>query len=89
MYLMHRFLNNFNFSNLYFILSDSNDYLALLSSGALADMKSRNVELVSQYCVDNSLVKILDPTFVGYCYAKNADCAAKVVGKAYPDEPGT
>jgi len=62
-------------------------YEALQSSGALADMKKRGIEFVSQYCVDNSLVKILDPTFVGYCSFKKIDCAAKVVAKASPEEP--
>jgi len=61
-------------------------YYALLKSGALADMERRGVEIVYQYCVDNSLVKMADPIFVGFCFEKNVDCAAKVVPKAFPEE---
>ena len=28
-----------------------------------------------------------DPVFIGYCTRKNVECAAKVVAKAYPEEP--
>jgi len=62
-------------------------YYALQKSGALADMEKRGVELVYQYCVDNSLVKMADPVFAGFCFEKNIDCASKVIPKAYPEEP--
>jgi len=62
-------------------------YKALLTSGALADMTRRGVEYVAQYCVDNVLIKTADPVFVGFMHEMRADCAAKVVPKAYPEEP--
>lgn len=62
-------------------------YLALQESGALDDMRRRGVEIVSQYCVDNSLIAMADPVFVGFMAAKQADVGAKVVSKAYPSEP--
>eukprot|EP01112_Ceratiomyxa_fruticulosa_P007826 TRINITY_DN2036_c0_g1_i1.p1 TRINITY_DN2036_c0_g1~~TRINITY_DN2036_c0_g1_i1.p1 ORF type:complete len:512 (-),score=102.25 TRINITY_DN2036_c0_g1_i1:40-1575(-) len=62
-------------------------YKALKTSGALEDMKKRGVEYISQYCVDNILIQVADPVFVGFQHESGADCAAKVVGKAYPEEP--
>lgn len=61
-------------------------YPALQRQGALADMRRRGVEHVHVFSIDNALVRVADPHFLGYCIEKKADCGNKSVWKAEPDE---
>jgi len=38
----------------------------------------RNVKFVHAYCVDNVLVRVADPIFLGYCIVNDAECGNKV-----------
>ncbi|XP_062160741.1 UDP-N-acetylglucosamine diphosphorylase 2-like isoform X2 [Alnus glutinosa] len=61
-------------------------YSALKSSRLLEDMATRGIKYVDCYGVDNALVRVADPTFLGYFIDKGVAAAAKVVRKAYPQE---
>lgn len=56
------------------------------SHNVLQDLEARHVTYVHAYCVDNCLVRVADPVFIGYSISKQADCAAKVVRKTFPTE---
>ena len=56
------------------------------ASTVLSDLAKRKILYVHAYCVDNCLVRVADPVFLGYSIQKQADCAAKVVPKTTPTE---
>lgn len=60
--------------------------LALQTSGSLAEMRKRGIKYIFYFQVDNPLVIIADPLFIGYHILKQADMSAKVLPKAGPEE---
>ncbi|KAJ2079775.1 UDP-N-acetylglucosamine pyrophosphorylase [Coemansia sp. S100] len=62
-------------------------YEALRLSGALDWLQERGVEHIHSYCVDNCLVRVADPTFIGYAALRGAECGALVVPKKAWNEP--
>lgn len=69
---------------------------ALWQSGALDDMKRRNIEHISYFQVDNPIVKIIDPLFIGLHAdtsgawegraRSSGEMSSKMIPKAYPEE---
>lgn len=55
---------------------------ALYTSGAIDDMKKRGVELVSYFQVDNPLINIFDPLFIGLHSLAGAGMSSKALIKA-------
>lgn len=49
-------------------------------------MRKRGIEHVHAYCVDNCLVKVADPAFIGFAASKKVDIATKVVRKRSANE---
>lgn len=62
---------------------------ALKVSGALDDMRRRGVQHISYFQVDNPLVRVIDPAFIGlHAAAKDSsgEMSSKMIPKAYPEE---
>jgi len=62
---------------------------ALERSGALRDMEKRGIEQLSYFQVDNPLVRVIDPVFIGLhaCAGDSSgEMSSKMLAKAGPDE---
>ncbi len=62
---------------------------ALYKSGAIADMKRRGVEHLSYTQIDNPLVRVIDPVFLGlHAFAPDSsgEMTSKMIPKANPGE---
>ena len=59
---------------------------ALLSSGSLDDMERRGIDTVFYYQVDNPLVKIGDPVYLGFHEEAGSEMSCKVARKRDPHE---
>jgi UDP-N-acetylglucosamine/UDP-N-acetylgalactosamine diphosphorylase len=59
---------------------------ALYKSGAAIDMKDRGIEYISYFQIDNPLINIFDPLFIGLHAMDKAEMSSKAVVKTGPFE---
>jgi len=59
---------------------------ALRTSGALKLLQEQGIETLSYFQVDNPLVKIIDPLFIGFHVMEGAEISSKALMKAYHEE---
>jgi len=59
---------------------------ALYDNQALEDMQSRKIKYISYHQVDNVLVRSIDPVFIGYHIAADAEMSLKVLRKRNAEE---
>lgn len=60
--------------------------LTLKKSGALDDMKKRGIDLIFYFQVDNVLLNMCDPVFLGFHLQEKSEMSAKICVKSGPDE---
>jgi len=60
--------------------------VALKNTGMLENMKNRGVQWICLYGVDNVLVKVADPYFVGFTIESGIPAGTKVVAKKHAEE---
>ena len=60
--------------------------IALREKGVFHDMQRRGIKHIFYHQVDNVLIKIADPVFIGYHLMDNAEFSSKIVKKRHPEE---
>lgn len=76
----------FQFLQLFCMLGNGGMYRALLRQGMLADMQAKGVNYIHVHSVDNMLIKVADPVFLGKCIKDHIDLGLKVVTRDDPYE---
>ena len=59
---------------------------ALLKNNLLEDIKIKGIKHLSYFQVDNPLVDMADPRFIGYHIREKSNVTTKVIAKLYPEE---
>ena len=59
---------------------------ALAANGGIADMHRRGIDTIFYFQVDNPLIEIADPAFIGLHLEQKADISVKVCAKRDPQE---
>ncbi|MBR5227261.1 MAG: UDPGP type 1 family protein [Clostridia bacterium] len=61
-------------------------FRAMMKNNILQDMKNRNIKWIFIGGVDNCLLKMVDPLFIGICEEKGYTLGSKTIPKRSPDE---
>lgn len=56
-------------------------YKAIYTNGLLKDFENKGIKHIHMYCVDNVLVRVADPIFIGFSIEKKFQLSTKVVRK--------
>lgn len=59
---------------------------ALDRSGSLDMMKSAGIDVISYFQVDNPLIQVIDPAFIGFHLQRQSEMSSKMLPKAYAEE---
>lgn len=59
---------------------------ALERSGSLDLMQREGIDTLSYFQVDNPLIRVIDPEFIGWHLLRGSEMSSKMVPKAYPEE---
>ncbi|MCC5839440.1 MAG: UDPGP type 1 family protein [Opitutales bacterium] len=59
---------------------------ALVRRGAVDTMRAAGVDILSYFQVDNPLVRVIDPAFIGFHVQSGSEMSSKMIPKAYPEE---
>ena len=59
---------------------------ALVHSGAVNKMHSQGIEFISYFQVDNPLVRVIDPAFIGFHQIHDSEMSSKMVPKTHAGE---
>jgi len=59
---------------------------ALNRSGAIQLMEELGIHVISYFQVDNPLIRVIDPYFIGFHIQAKAELSSKMIPKAYPLE---
>ncbi len=59
---------------------------AMVRTGVLEKLRRRGIEVISYFQVDNPLVRVIDPYFIGFHALSGSEMSSKMLPKAHPRE---
>lgn len=61
-------------------------FKAFVAGGGSAILEAEGINMISYFQVDNPLVRVLDPHFIGFHEKNNSQMSSRMVWKHYPEE---